>query len=124
MASDRKLDTMQNTGKHKKQSHIRCMQINLQHSKVETANLMQITEEESTGILCIREPYIIQNKVVGIRNKYKTYTIPGTRSRAAIMVTNKHVDTLLSKQHSDADAVAAEITADRKKLYWPICTST
>jgi len=44
------------------------MQINLQHSKIATVNLMQITEEESTDILCIQKPYIIQNKVVGIPN--------------------------------------------------------
>jgi len=48
MASVCKLDTMRNTGKHKIQSHTRCMQINLQHSKFATANLMQITEEENT----------------------------------------------------------------------------
>jgi hypothetical protein len=48
------------------------MQINLQHSKVATANLMQITEEESIDILCIQEPYTTQNKVVGIPNKFRT----------------------------------------------------
>jgi len=71
------------------------MQINLQHSKVATANPIQITEEESTDILCIQEPYTIQKKVVGIPNKFRTYTIPGTRSRAAILVTNKHINVLL-----------------------------
>ena len=88
----------------------------MQHSKVATANLMQITEEESTDILCIQEPYTIQNKVVGIPNKFRTYTIAGTRSRAAIVVTNNHIDVLLLKQHSDADAVVAEITVDGVKL--------
>ena len=44
MASVCKLDATTNTGKHTKQSYIQCMQINLQHSKVATANLMQITE--------------------------------------------------------------------------------
>jgi hypothetical protein len=102
------------------------MQINLQHSKVATANLMQITEEESTDILCIREPYTIQNKVVGIPNKFRTYTIAGTRSRVAIVVTNKHIDVLLLKQHSGADAVVAEITVVGVKLilatmYFDIC---
>jgi len=88
----------------------------MQYSKVATANLMQITEEESTDILCIQEPYTIQNKVVGIPNKFRTYTIAGTRSRAAIVVTNNHIDVLLFKQHSDADAVVAEITVDGVKL--------
>jgi endonuclease/exonuclease/phosphatase family metal-dependent hydrolase len=77
---------------------------------------MQITEEETADILCIQEPYIIQNKVVGIPSKFRTYTTAETQSRAAIVVTNKHIDILLLKQHSDADAVVAEITVDGVKL--------
>ena len=92
------------------------MQINLQHSRVATANLRQITEEESTDILCFQDPYIIQNKVVGIPNKFRTYTIAETQSRAAIVVTNNHIDVLLLKQHTDVDAVVAEITVDGVKL--------
>jgi hypothetical protein len=65
------------------------MQINLQHSRVATANLIQLTEEESIDILSIQEPYIIQNKVTGIPDKYRIYTIPNTRSRAAIVIANK-----------------------------------
>jgi hypothetical protein len=76
---------------------------------------MQITEEESTDMLCIQEPYTIQNKVVGVPNKFRTYTIAGTKSRAAIVVTNNHIDVLLLKQHSDADVVVAEITVDGVK---------
>ena len=41
------------------------MQINLQHSRVATANLMQVTEEESIDILSIQEPYILQNNATG-----------------------------------------------------------
>ena len=92
------------------------MQINLQHSKAATANLMQITVEESTDIICIQEPYTIKNKVVGISSKFRTFTNARTRSRAAIVVTNKHIDALLFKQFSDADAVVAEITLDGVKL--------
>jgi hypothetical protein len=87
---------------------------------------MQITEKKSTDILCIQEPYTIQNKVVEIPNNFRTYTIAGTRSRAAIVVTNNHLDVLLLKQHSDANAVVAEITVDGVKLilgsmYFDIC---
>jgi len=116
MASVYKLDATRNTGKHTKQSYIRCMQINLQHSKVVTANLMRITKEERTDILCIQEPYTIQNKVVGIPNKFRTYRLARTRSRKAIVVTNKHIDVVLLKQHSDTDAIVAEITVDGVKL--------
>jgi hypothetical protein len=88
------------------------MQINLQHSRVATANLVQLTEEESIDILSIQEPYIIQNKVTGIPHKYRTYTIPNTRSRAAIVITNKQIDALLLNQLSDADAVVVEISTN------------
>jgi len=91
--------------------------MNLQHSKFGTANLMQITEEESTDIFSIQEPYKIQNKVFGIPNKYRNFTIPMTRSRAALVVTIKHIDALLLKQHPDADSVVAEKIADGKKTY-------
>jgi hypothetical protein len=78
--------------------------------------LCKKTEEESTDILCIQEPYIIQNKVVGIPKKYRNYTNAETRSRAAIVVTNKHIDVLLLKQLSGADAVVVEIPIDGVKL--------
>jgi hypothetical protein len=54
--------------------------------------------------------------VVGIPNKFRTYTIAGTRSRVAIVVTNTHIDVLLLKQHSDVDSVVAEITVDGVKF--------
>jgi exonuclease III len=73
------------------------MQINLQHSKVATTNLIQITEKEDTDILCIQEPYTIQNKLVRIPKKFRTYTIAETRSRVAIVITNSHIDVLLLK---------------------------
>jgi len=92
------------------------MKINLQHSKAATVNLMQITEEEITDIICIQEPYTIQNKFVGISSKFRTFTYAGTRSRAVIVVTNKHIDALPLKQIIYADAVVAEITLDGVKL--------
>jgi len=92
------------------------MQINLQHYRVATANLMQLTEEENIHILSIQEPYIIQNKVTGIPHKYRIYTIPNTRSRAAIVITNKQIDAILLKQLSEADAVVAEVTINGVKL--------
>jgi len=70
----------------------------------------------TSDILCIQEPYTIQNKVVGIPNKFRTYTLAGTRSRTAIVVTNKHIDVLLLKQHSDTDAIVTEITVYGVKL--------
>ena len=56
---------------YKMQTQIKCIQINLQHSKLATDNLLKIVEEDSTDILCIQEPYTIQNKIVGLSKKYK-----------------------------------------------------
>jgi hypothetical protein len=92
MAAIYKPDPTHSTGKYKNQNQIRCMQINLQHSRVATANLMQITKGEITDIICIQEPYIIQNKMVGIPNKFRTYALSESRSRAAIVITNNQID--------------------------------
>jgi len=56
---------------YKMQTQIKCIQINLQHSKLATDNLLKIVEEDSTDILCIQEPYTIQNKIIGLSKKYK-----------------------------------------------------
>ena len=92
------------------QTTIKCLQVNLQHSRATTANLMRIIAEEGTDIVFIQEPYIIQNKVIGISKRYKTYTVPEGRCRAAIVVANNKLDTMLIQQLSDSDAVTVEIT--------------
>jgi len=54
---------------YKTQTQIKFIQINLQHSKLATDNLLKIIEEDSTDTLCIQELYTIQN--VGLSKKYK-----------------------------------------------------
>jgi hypothetical protein len=49
---------------------IKFLQINLQHSRSATNNLMKIVEDD-IDVICIQEPYVINNKVVGIPRKYK-----------------------------------------------------
>jgi len=57
-----------------KPPQIKCIQVNLQHYKAATANLMKIIHEGKTDIICIQEPYTIQIKAAGILKKLKTYT--------------------------------------------------
>ena len=92
------------------QTAIKCLQVNLHHSRAATANLIRTIAEEGTDIVFIQEPYIIQNKVAGISKKYKIYTAPEGRCRAAIVVTSNKLDTMLIQQLSDADTVTVEIT--------------
>jgi hypothetical protein len=61
------------TAKHKrtgnlknKQTLIKITQLNLQHSRSASDNLMNLTKQEHTDILLVQEPYLIQNKLVGI----------------------------------------------------------
>jgi hypothetical protein len=57
-----------------KQPQIKCIQVNVQHCKAATANLIKIIEESKTRIIYIQEPYTFKRKVAGILKKYKTFT--------------------------------------------------
>jgi hypothetical protein len=57
------------------QSQLRCIQINLQHSRLATDNLRKITEEENTDIIFIQEPYTIRSKIVGLSKNLKIFTM-------------------------------------------------
>ena len=70
----------------------------------------------STDILCIQEPHTIQNKAAGLSDKYNMVTSGEGRSRAAIVITNNRLDSLLIKQLSDEDTVVIEVTNDNKKI--------
>ena len=50
-------------------SKIKCNQVNLQHSKAATDNLMQIMSTENIEISFIQEPYIYQNRPKGIKHR-------------------------------------------------------
>jgi len=53
------------------QTQILFIRINLLHCRVATDNLVTIIEEDDSDILCIQEPYTIQNKVVDTPIKTK-----------------------------------------------------
>jgi len=116
MADNRNTNTIHYNRTYKMQTQIKCIQINLQHSRVATDNLVKIIEKDGTDILCIQEPYTIRNKVVGITKKYKIFTSGEGRNQAAIVVTNKQLDTLLIKQLSDEDIVVLEVIFDNVKI--------
>jgi hypothetical protein len=98
------------------QNSIKCAQINLQHSRAATANLLKYIADNNMDITCIQEPYTLQRRVVGVPKQYNTLTAGEDISRAAIIVTNNRIDATLITQLSDADAVTAEITRDRKSV--------
>jgi hypothetical protein len=44
---------------------VRCIQINLQHSRSATDNLMKKTDDEEPDLILIQEPYEYQNRITG-----------------------------------------------------------
>ena len=95
---------------------IKFFQLNLQHSRVATDNLVKLTAEQGTDIPLLQDPYRIQNKIVRIPKRHKIFTHGVSRPRAAIVVTNNQIDTLLIKQFSDSDRVVLEVTMDNVKI--------
>jgi dihydroxyacetone kinase-like predicted kinase len=77
---------------------------------------MKTVAEEGTDITFIQEPHNIQGKVIGISTKYKTFTAGEDRGRAAVVVTNNQIDTMLIHQLSDADSVVIEILKGKTKI--------
>jgi len=59
---------------------------------------------------------MIQNKIVGIPKRHKIFTHGYSGRRAATLVTNNRIDTLLIRQHSDSDIVDLEVTMDNVKI--------
>jgi len=59
---------------HTKQIVLKFTQVNLQHSRAATANLMKLVAEDETDIIFIQEPHTIQGKVLRISTKYKIFT--------------------------------------------------
>ena len=65
----------------------------MQHSRAATTNLIKIITEDELDVIFIQEPYTIHGKVIGIPTKYTTFTAGGARPRAAVVVTNRGIDT-------------------------------
>jgi len=58
----------------------------------------------------------MQNKIVGIPKRHKFFTHGKSRRRAAIVVTNNQIGTLLIKQLSDSGTVVLEVTLDNTRI--------
>jgi hypothetical protein len=92
---------------------IKCIQINLKHSRAATDNLIQITATENIDITLVQEPYFYQEEIRGVSRKDKSYSYREGRRRAAIIVAN-NIGTLLITQYSDKDTVLLKIQENEK----------
>jgi endonuclease/exonuclease/phosphatase (EEP) superfamily protein YafD len=88
---------------------IRCMQINLQYSRSATDNIMNLIEQDDPDMIFIQEPYLYQNRMVGLKKSHRKYISHVDKSRAAIIITNNNIDAVLNKQLSNPDTVLIEL---------------
>ena len=95
---------------------LRCIQINLQHSRAATDNLTQLVETQYIDIAFIQEPHIINNKIAGIPSRYRTYYSGQGKKRAAIVIINNQIDAVLIHQLSEEDSVVIEIIHENLKF--------
>ena len=86
-------------------NQMRCLQINLQHSRSATDNLMNIIEKEEIGIIFIQEPYLYRNMYVGINKKYRIFSSGIDQNRAAIVISNSKIDAVLVTSLTKKDSV-------------------
>jgi endonuclease/exonuclease/phosphatase (EEP) superfamily protein YafD len=89
----------------KLQAPIRCMQINLQHSRVANDNIMKLTEQDNSDVVFIQETYLLQNRVAGIIKSQPNYISHEDKCRAAIILTNQKIDAVLIQQLPNPDSV-------------------
>ena len=72
-------------------AQIRYIQINLQHSKSATNNLMKVTDTEETDIILAQVPYVYQNRPVGFDRRYRVFSACTGKRRTAIIIRNENI---------------------------------
>jgi len=73
---------MKRTGKIN--ARLKCLQINLQHSRLAIDRFLKITQGEGIDVLCKQETYTIGNTLAGISKSLIVYT-SGARSKWAAL---------------------------------------
>jgi len=95
---------------------LKCLQINLQHSRLATDNLVTIMDEEDMDVVSIQEPYNIGSTIGGIPRTNTVISAGEGKKRAAIVIKRKQLDAILITQISDEDATVVELKLGRVTL--------
>jgi hypothetical protein len=85
-----------------------CLQVNLQHKRAATKNLVQMMSERQIDLAFLQVLYIIHNHLAGIPKSLRTYVGGNGRKRSAIHVNNKEIDAVLITQLSDEECIVVE----------------
>ena len=68
-----------------KQNQIKCIQINLKHTRIATDSFTKQIEINGIDVAFIQELFTMNNKVAGIPRKFRIFNCGKERSRAAIV---------------------------------------
>jgi hypothetical protein len=78
---------------------------------------MKVIDTEEPDLILIQEPYEYQNRPVGIKKKYRIFMAAEGKQRAAIIIKNTKIDTMLIAKLSDEDTVFLEIIHQNLKFF-------
>jgi len=102
---------------HGEMNPLRCLQVNLQHKRAATHNLVQLMSSNQIDLAFVQEPYTIRSNLAGIPKSLRTYASSDGRKRSTLFVNNKEIDVVLITQLSNEDCIVAEISYRNKKFY-------
>jgi hypothetical protein len=114
----------QRTNVSKRLTTIKCVQLNLQHSRTATYNLTQLILLNNIDVAFVQEPYTVVNNVAGFPKSFRIFAHGGGRKRSAVIINN-NIDAIVIRQLSDEDASLLEfrhggLNFYGASLYFPI----
>ena len=115
--NNRDICSAQRTNMPMGHKHIKCLQLNLQHSRSATYNLTQIIIQTNIDVAFMQEPYTVLNNVAGFPKSFRIFACGNGRKRAAVIVNNNKIDAVAVKQVSDEDASLIEFSYKGLNFY-------
>ena len=98
-------------------THIKCLHLNLQHSRSATYNLTQIINKNNIDVAFLQEPYTVLNNVAGYPKYFKIFSYGKGRKGSVVIVNNNKIDVVAVRQVSDEDAILIEFSYKGLNFY-------
>ncbi|XP_053968283.1 uncharacterized protein LOC128869701 [Anastrepha ludens] len=94
------------------------LQINLQHSKAASANLLLHLEQGGVDIVLIQEPWLSSSGISGLRTKrYKLMACSGLGKPRSCMLIRKELNAFILPNFSNEDIVTVSLEGPAGKLW-------
>jgi len=78
---------------------------------------MNLSEKDKTDIICIQESYLYNRRIAGISTKNRINASHENKSRAAIVINNRYIDSVLITQLSNSDCVILELEYNGSRFH-------